>query len=57
MAVPAVAAALEAESTADLVVVDAVSAADRALPERVSTRSRNVVNSALNALFFRAFLA
>ena len=56
MAVPAVAAALEAESTADLAVVDAVSAADRALPERVSTRSRNVVNTALNPPFFSGFL-
>jgi hypothetical protein len=48
IAVPAVAAALEAESTADLAVVDAVSAADRALPERVSVKLRNLFNNVLN---------
>jgi hypothetical protein len=57
MTVPAVTAALEAESTADFAVVVAVSAADRALPERASVRSRTVVKSLLNTPFFRTFLA
>ena len=56
MTVPAVAAALEAVSTADFAVVVAVSAADRALPERVSVRSRTVVKSLLNTSFFSDFL-
>jgi hypothetical protein len=38
-------------------VVVAVSAADRALPERASVRSRTVVKSLLNTPFFRTFLA
>jgi len=48
MAVPAVAAALEAESTADLAVVDAVSAAERALPVRASVKLRKLFNNVLN---------
>jgi len=48
MAVPAVAAALEAESTADLAVVDAVSAAERALPVRASAKLRKLFNNVLN---------
>jgi hypothetical protein len=43
-----VAAALEAESTADLAVVDAVSAAERALPVRASVKLRKLFNNLLN---------
>jgi hypothetical protein len=52
MTVPAAVAALDAESTADLAVADAVSAAEWALPERVSVKLRNVFNSLLNIPVF-----
>ena len=48
MAEPAVAAALEAESTADLAVVDADSAAERAVPVRPSAKSRNLFSTLSN---------
>ena len=57
MTVPALAAALEAESTADLAVVVAVSAAERAVPERVSVKLRNLFNSLFNILVFSGFFS